>query len=326
MKKILALVLVMVLALSMAACGGEPASEPASGAAKSPADMKIGIVQLAEHPALDAACNGFVETLVAAGFSKENIDIQNAQGEQSNCAPIVNKFVSSDVDLILAIATPAAQAAAQGTSEIPILVTAVTDPAAAGLVESNEKPNCNISGTSDMNPIAEQVALIPQFDPDAKKVAVLYCSSEANSKLQGDMAVAEIEKLGMTASVYTVSESSEINATVTQITEECDALYIPTDNLFASNMMAVSQITVPAKMPVICGEENMVKQGGLATYGLNYTELGKLTGQQAIDILVNGKNVAEMPIGYSPKESLSVTVNEENAAAIGVEVPADLQK
>ncbi|MDO5602289.1 MAG: ABC transporter substrate-binding protein [Oscillospiraceae bacterium] len=340
MKKILAAALVLVLALSLAACGGEPQSSSAADGSsqvsassglpdaeggKTAAEMKIGIVQLSEHPALDAACKGFVDTLVAAGFSAENIEIQNAQGEQSNCAPIVNKFVNDKVDLILAIATPAAQAAAQATKDIPILVTAVTDPADAGLVASNEKPGGNVSGTSDMNPIDDQVALLQKLVPTAQTVGVLYCSSEANSKLQADLAVASMESAGLTTKVYTVAETSEINAVVTKITQECDALYIPTDNLFASNMAAVTQVAIPAKLPVICGESGMVDQGGLATYGLNYENLGKMTGQQAIDILLNGAAVADMPIGYSAEADLTLAINQETADAIGVVIPDDLK-
>lgn len=342
MKKILAVALVLVLALAMAACGNEPQASSAvpvePGAAssaeaglssatgdKSAADMKIGIVQLSEHPALDAACKGFVDTLVAAGIHEGNIEIQNAQGEQSNCAPIVSKFVNDKVDLILAIATPAAQAAAQATKDIPILVTAVTDPADAGLVASNEKPGGNVSGTSDMNPIDDQVALLKQLVPSADTVGVLYCSSEANSKLQADLAVASMEAAGLTTKVYTVAETSEINAVVTKITQECDALYIPTDNLFASNMAAVSQVAIPAKLPVICGESGMVDQGGLATYGLNYENLGKMTGQQAIDILLNGASVADMPIGYSAEADLTLAINQETADAIGITIPEDLK-
>ena len=317
MKKLICLVLAMVMAFTLTACG---ANGGKTGGEKTAADFKIGIVQLAEHPALDAACKGFVDTLVAAGFNADNIDIQNAQGEASNCAPIVNKFVNNNVDLILAIATPAAQTAAQTTKDIPILVTAVTDPVDAGLVASNEVPGGNVSGTSDMNPVDKQIAMLHKFVPDAETVGVLYCSSEANSKLQADMAVEEIAKLGLTSKVYTVAESSEINGVVTKITQECDALYIPTDNLFASNMSAVTQIAVPAKLPVIAGESGQVNQGALATYGINYENLGKLTGQQAIDILINGADISTMPIAYCPENQLEMTVNSETAAALGIEV------
>ena len=321
MKKVMSVLLALVMALAMlTACGAN------NGGEKKPADMKIGIVQLMEHPALDLACKGFVDTLVAAGFSADNIDIQNAQGEASNCAPIVNKFVNNNVDLILAIATPAAQTAAQTTKDIPILVTAVTDPVDAGLVASNEVPGGNVSGTSDMTPVDKQIAMLHKFVPDAETVGVLYCSSEANSKLQADMAVAEIEKLGLTSNVYTVSETSEINAVMTKITQECDALYIPTDNLFASNMSAVAQVAASAKLPVFAGDVNMVKEGGVATYGLDYENLGKLTGKQAIEILVNGADISTMPIGYSSEEDLSVYINEDMVAQIGITVPDEYKQ
>lgn len=319
MKKIFAICLAAVLALSLAACGNS------ATAGTDASSFRIGIIQLTEHPALDAAREGFVDALVEAGFNKDNIDVQNAQGEISNCATIATKFVNDKVDLILAIATPAAQTAAQATTDIPILATAVTDFVEAGLVESNDAPGGNISGTSDMNPIEEQADLLVKMVPDAKTVGILYCSAEDNSTLQARLARAALEAHGLTVTDYPVADVNEIQPVTTKAVGEVDALYIPTDNLFAENMPTAALVTEPAKIPVICGESGMVNSGGTATYGINYYNLGKLAAAQAVDILVNGKDIATIPIGFAAAEDLEFAVNEENCAAIGLEIPADLK-
>ncbi len=319
MKKYLAICLAAVLALSLAACAGPAA------AGTDAAGFRIGIIQLTEHPALDAAREGFVDALVEAGFSKDNIDVQNAQGEISNCATIATKFVNDKVDLILAIATPAAQTAAQATTEIPILATAVTDFVEAGLVESNDAPGGNISGTSDMNPIEEQADLLVKLMPNAETVGILYCSAEDNSTLQARLARTALEKRGLTVTDYPVADVNEIQPVTTKAVGEVDALYVPTDNLFAENMPTAVLVTEPACIPVICGESGMVASGGTATYGINYYNLGKLAAGQAVDVLVNGKDIATIPIGFAAVEDLEFAVNEENCKAIGLEIPADLQ-
>lgn len=339
-SKIVSLALCVALALTaLTGCGSSASSSTAASAAastavstasaaasgKDPKDFKIGVIQLTEHVALDAACEGFIDGMVAAGFSKDNITVQNAQGEQSNCVTIANTFVNNKVDLILAIATPAAQAAAQATKDIPILVTAVTDPESAGLVASNDAPGGNVSGTSDMNPIDEQVALLQKLCPEAKTVGILYCSSEDNSKLQADLAQAAMESAGLTVEIFTATDTNDVQAVTQTACSKVDALYIPTDNLFASAMDTVALITNPAKIPVICGESNMVEKGGLATYGIDYYNLGQLTAAQAVQVLVDGVDVGTLPIGYSAEADLSVTVNEDTAAAIGITIPDDLK-
>ncbi|MEG2770257.1 MAG: ABC transporter substrate-binding protein, partial [Oscillospiraceae bacterium] len=242
-KKILAGILVLAIAAATVGCGSAPSNDNSGNTAKQPtktaAEMKIGVIQGSEHVALDAACAGFVETLVANGFTEDNIDVQNAQGEQSNCGTIATKFVNDGVDLILTIGTPASQAAAQATKDIPILVTAVTDPASAGLVKSNEKPECNVSGTSDMNPIKEQIDLLMKFVPEAKNVGIMYCSSEVNSEIQADLAKADLEGRGIAVKYYTAADSSEIQAVMQSAVDKVDAIYIPTDNLFAGAMDTV---------------------------------------------------------------------------------------
>lgn len=340
MKRILALAVSAVLAMSaFSACGASSSAAASSAAAsaavstassaasgKDAATFKIGVIQLTEHEALDAACKGFIDGMVDAGFSADNIEVQNAQGEQSNCVTIANTFVNNKVDLILAIATPAAQAAAQATKDIPILVTAVTDPASAGLVASNDAPGGNVSGTSDMNPIDEQVGLLQQLAPDAKTVGILYCSSEDNSKLQADLAQAAMEKAGLSVQVFTAADTNEVQAVTQTACGKVDAIYIPTDNLFASAMDTVAMVTNNAKIPVICGESNMVNKGGLATYGIDYYALGQMTAKQAVQVLLEGVNVGTIPIGYSAAEDLAVAVNEDTAAAIGVTIPDSLKK
>lgn len=322
MKKALAFFLAAVLALSLAACGG---SGSAAAGGKNPADFHIGVIQLAEHPALDAAREGFVDALVEAGFSKDNIDVQNAQGEIPNCATIATKFVNDKVDLILAIATPAAQAAAQATTEIPILATAVTDFVSAGLVESDDAPGGNVSGTSDMNPIDEQADLLVKLVPEAKTVGILYCSAEDNSTLQASLAKTAFEARSLTVNTYTVADVNEIQQVTTKAVGEVDALYVPTDNLFAENMPIAAQIAEQAKIPVICGESGMVDSGGTATYGINYYNLGKLAAAQAVQILIDGKDIATVPVGFSAVEDLEFAINEENCKNIGLEIPGDLK-
>ncbi|WP_444659717.1 ABC transporter substrate binding protein [Caproiciproducens sp. R2] len=333
MKKTLALLLAGVIALSAAACtsstsassaaGPAAGSQAASGAAEK--KLKIGIVQLVEHPALDAAYKGFVDGLAKEGYvdgKNITLDYQNAQGEQPNCQTIASKLVNDKSDLILAIATPAAQAVANTTKDIPILVTAVTDPADAKLVASNEKPGGNVTGTSDLTPVAEQMKLLKQLLPNAKKVAMLYCSSETNSKFQVDIAKKSAAELGLESVDATVSNSNEIQQVVQSLVSKVDAIYAPTDNMIAAGMATVSMVAQPAKLPIIVGESGMVDNGGLATYGINYYDLGLLTAKQAVKILKDDAKPADMPIEYST--NCDLTINKEVAEKIGVTIPQEL--
>ena len=287
--------------------------------------IKIGVIQLVEHPALDKSYQGFVDGLAEAGYvNGENIviDYQNAQGEQANCVTIANKFVNDKDDLIFAIATPAAQAVANLTKSIPILVTAVTDPETAKLVKSNTKPETNVSGTSDLTPVAAQIQLLTKIVPEAKKVGLLYCSSEANSIFQINLAKAACEVNGLEYIEGSVSNSNEIQQVTQSLVGKVDAFYVPTDNMLAAGMANVAMVANSAKLPVICGEDGMVVSGGLATYGINYYELGKLTAQQAVKILKDGAKPADMPIEYLEKFDFSY--NKDTAAAIGIEISNDL--
>lgn len=280
---------------------------------------RIGVLQLVQHDALDKANEGFFAALDEAGVNYE-ADQQNAAGEQSTCQTIAEKLVNDKNDLILAIATPAAQAVANATSDIPILVTAITDPAESGLLESNEAPGVNVSGTSDLTPVKEQIDLLKKLIPDAKKVGILYCSAEANSVLQADMAKEALGAQGLEYEEFTVSTSNEIQAVVESMAGKVDAIYAPTDNMIAAGMDTVSMIANENNLPVICGESGMVKAGGLATYGIDYYQLGYLAGEQAVEILVNGADIAAMPVEYLAADKCELTVNEETAEALGIDL------
>ncbi len=322
MKKTIALVAAaLTLALcvfSFAGCSG--------GTSKEDGTYTIGICQLAEHPALDQATEGFKAYLTEKLGDKVVFEEQNAQGEQTNCTTIVNKFVSSGVDLIMANATNAVKAAREATSEIPIVGTSVTDYAASGLVESNDAPGANVSGATDMNPVDVHVKLMGELLPDVKTVGIVYCSAEENSKLQADEAKTAFEKAGYTVNIYTVADSNEIQTVVSKACGEVDAFYEPTDNLIASNVPTMSNVTTPAKKPVLTGEESMCKNGFLATYSVSYYDLGYKAGEMAYDILVNGKNPAEMPIFRFDSNSLTLVINEDNASELGITIPDSLKK
>lgn len=292
-----------------------------------PRQVKIGVIQLVEHPALDASYKGFIDGLKEAGYvdgDNIKIDYENAQGEQSNCVTIADKLISKRSNLIFAIATPAAQAVANKTSSIPILVTAVTDPKTAGLVESNEMPGTNVSGTSDLTPVAAQIALLKRLVPSAKRIGLLYCSSEENSKFQINIAKAECDRLGISYVDATVSNTNEVQQVTQSLVGKVDAIYTPTDNMIASSMAAVALVTTEAKIPVITGENGMCQSGGLATYGINYYQLGKQTAAMAVDIIKNKKKPASMPIQYL--NECDFTYNKEVAEALGITIPADLLK
>lgn len=326
MKKLLALMMAATLVLSMTACGGSKKEEaPAEEAPAAEENVteeaatgdvyKIGVLQYVQHAALDASNEGFFAALDDAGIAYE-ADQQNAAGEAASCDTIADTLVNNGNDLILAIATPAAQAVAGKTTEIPVILTAVTDPAESGLAESNDAPGANVTGTSDLTPVKEQMELLKEVLPDTKTVGILYCSAEANSVLQADMAKAALDDLGIAYTDLTVSNSNEIQTVVESAVGKVDALYAPTDNMIAAGMATVAMVANENGIPVICGEEGMVNEGGLATYGIDYYQLGYLAGQMAVEILTNGANPAEMPIGYLAAENCALTVNEETVAAL----------
>lgn len=315
MKKIIAVLMaVAMISCLFASCTGEDGKEK---------KMKIGVMQFMEHSALDAAYQGFLKGLDDAGYSeaKGNLEInfQNAQGDQSVCRTIADTLEADKCDLILAIATPAAQAAATVIKTTPLIVTAVTDFDEAGLT-ANE----NITGTSDLNPLVEQVELTKQLVPNAKKVGLFYCSSEDNSKYQISLAKVEYEKAGFETQEFTVTAPTEIQAVVESMKGKVDAVYVPTDNVLASGMTTVSASANALKIPVIVGEGGMVSNGGLATYGIDYTLLGIQTSAMAVKILVDGNKPSDMPVEFQAKDKLTVSVNTDTAKALGIVVPESI--
>ncbi len=319
LKKILSVLLCLGMVIGISACG----SGSSQGEVK-----KIGVIQLIQHESLDSSYEGFVAALKDNGYEDgKNIelDFQNAAGDQSNCQTISDGFVNDNKDLILAIGTPAAQAAASKTSDIPILVTAVTDPADAGLVKSNEKPETNVSGTSDMTPVKDQLEVLKEFCPDAKKVGLLYSSNEANSVLQAKIAKEEAKKLGLTLVEATVSSSNEIQQVVSSVVDKVDAIYIPTDNTFAAGMATVALVTNESKTPVFCGAQAMATDGGLACYGIDYYDLGYKTGLQAVKILKGEADISTMPIEYLSGDDLKLVVNQDTLKTLNMEIPSSLE-
>ena len=335
--KLIAVLLTLAMVVAFAACGGntdQPAETTAAEENAEPVSnengdagkvYKIGVIQLLEHDALNANYQGFVDKLNELMPGQVEIDYQNAQGEQTNCTTIVNKFVSDGVDMIFAIATPAAQAAKTATADIPILISSVTDPKEAGLVDTNEVPGGNLTGTSDLNPIEQQSDLLLQLVPDAKTVGVFYNSGEDNSIFQYNLAKEALEAKGIEVQAYTVSDATQLETVAQSAVGKIDAAYIGTDNLIASSMGTVSKVLTEAGIPIICGEENMVVNGGTATYGLNYYNLGVKTAEMAYDVLVNGADTASMAIQYLPAEELDFSVNKEILAQLGIELPAELE-
>lgn len=314
---------------TVAACSSQP-TEPAENQevgeeqTAEGEQFKIGILQLMEHDALDNARNGFLDALEEGGYAEGEkivVDVQNAQGDQSNLKTMSQKFVNDKEDLILAIATPAAQSVAAETQEIPILATAITDYPEAGLVESNEAPNVNLSGTSDRTPVKEQFALLKQILPDVKKVGIMYNSSEANSEIQARSAIEACEDLGLEYQEGTVTNVNDIQQVVQSIVGDVDALYIPTDNTFASAIPLVASITDVEKVPVICGENGMVKGGGLATVGIDYYKLGQQTGKMAIRVL-EGEDISKMPVEFP--DTTEVCINLDTAEKIGITIPQEI--
>ena len=312
MKKKIAMLLTAVMALGLVGCGGK-----SSG-------YNVGICQLVEHPALDAATQGFKDAITEELGDQVKFDEQNAQGDPNTCATIVNSFVSGKTDLIMANATPALQAAAAATNEIPILGTSVTEYGVAldidgftGLVGNN------ISGTSDLAPLDRQADIFTELLPEVKKVGLLYCSAEANSQYQVDKVKEYLEAKGIEAVYYTFADSNDLSAVATAAVAECEALYVPTDNTVASNTEIIQNICGPAGIPVVCGEEGICGGCGIATLSISYYDLGYATGKMAVKILKGEAKVSEMPIEYAPQ--FVKKYNPANCEALGITVPSDYE-
>lgn len=323
MKKIMSVVMTAAMVAGLAACGSETESNTtqASGAsATSDKVYNIGICQQLEHPALDAATEGFQAALKDKLGDNVTFDVQNAQNEQANAATIANNFVANNVDLILANATTALQCAAAATSEIPILGTSVTDYATALEIDDwSGTTGRNISGTSDLAPLDEQENMLVELFPDVKTVGILYCSAEPNSKYQATVFEQELEADGISYKEFTASDSNDIGSVVQSAVEQVDVIYIPTDNTMAGNTEAVNNITLPAGIPVIAGEEGICKGCGVATLSISYYDIGYKAGEMAYDILVNGADVSTMKVEYAP--NVTKKYNKSVCETLGITIP-----
>lgn len=283
----------------------------------------IGICQLTQHDALDAATQGFMDT-VKEKLGEENVEfnLQNASNDSATCATITNQFVADGVDLILANATPALQAAMASTGEIPIVATSITDYGTAlDMDDFSGTTGINVTGSSDLAPLAEQAAMVKELCPDAKTVGILYCSAEANSKYQADVVKPELEALGYEVKIFTCADSNDIANATTQACSEVDAIYIPTDNTIANAASAVDQIAGPAGIPIIAGEEGICEGCGVATLSISYYDIGVKAGEMAVEILQNGADPATMEIEYAT--DLTKKYVPERATALGITVPSD---
>lgn len=319
-KKLLVFALSLLMILSLFGCGTSKSGAIATG------DLKIGIVQIVEHPALDAAREGFLETFKENGYEEGKnltVDYQNAQGDQSILQSIAQKFASAKLDLVLAIATPSAQAMASSTQSIPILITAVTDPVSAKLVNSMDKPETNITGTTDMNPLKEQFELLMKLVPTAKNVGIIYNAGEVNSQVQVKLAKEIAANMSLKVVEATVTTSADILQASQSLVGKVDAIYIPTDNTVVSAAQSVVQVANKNNIPIISGESSVVDKGALATIGINYKKLGKQTGDMALRV-VKGEEPQTMPI-ESQKE-FDTVINKSTASLLGLTIPEDILK
>lgn len=340
MKKFLAILLTVAMVGSLTACGGKdtegsssasstedaaPAADQAEAEAPEEstggdAAYTVGICQLVQHDALDAASQGFMDALKEELGDSVTFDIQNAQGDSNTCSTIINSFVSQNVDLILANATPSLQAAAAGTNEIPILGTAVTEYGVAlELSDFDGTVGGNISGTSDLAPLDGQADMIQELFPDAKTVGLLYCSAEANSQYQVDTVKGFLEEKGYSCEYYAFSDSNDLSSVATTAASEVDVIYVPTDNTVANNTELVNNICIPAGIPVVAGEEGICAGCGVATLSISYYDLGVATGKMAAKILKGESDISTMPIEYAPNFTKKYSV--ANCEALGITIP-----
>ncbi|GKI15393.1 hypothetical protein CE91St44_18780 [Oscillospiraceae bacterium] len=333
MKKIFAMGVAAALAVAcLTGCGGG-ASAPAGGstaasdpgaapgsAASGAASYKVGICQLVQHDALDAATKGFKDALVEQLGDAVSFEEGNASGDANNCATIVNGFVASKVDLILANATAPLQAAAAATADIPVLGTSVTDYATAlEIADWTGTVGGNISGTSDLAPLDQQAAMLKELFPEAKNVGLLYCSAEANSVYQVEVITGYLQELGYTCTSYAFTDSNDVAAVTQTACDSSDVIYIPTDNTAASNTEAIANVVLPAKVPVVAGEAGICGGCGVATLSIGYYDLGYTTGQMAAKILTGEADVASMPVEFAP--NVTKMYNAANCEALGITPP-----
>ena len=339
MKKAVSLMMAAALTMGLAACGSSASTDTAASTADTAASSSeaaadstaaadgkvynVGICQLVQHEALDAATQGFKDALTEKlGEGNVKFDEQNASGDSANCATIVNGFVSNNVDLILANATAPLQAAAQATADIPVLGTSVTDYATALDISGwTGTVGNNISGTSDLAPLDQQAAMIQELFPDAKNVGLLYCSAEPNSVYQCDVIEGYLTEEGYTVARYAFTDTNDVTSVAQTAADNSDVIYIPTDNTAASNTEAIANVVIPAKVPVVAGEEGICNGCGVATLSISYYDLGYATGEMAAKVLKGEAKISEMPVQYAPE--FTKQYNAANCEALGITVPAD---
>lgn len=321
MKKLLNVVISSLMILSLAACSQQ--SSPPAASSTGGDVYKIGLVQMMEHPSLDEIRNSVLAELKAQGYDESRvvIDYQNGQGDMGTLNTIAQKFVGDEVDMIIAIATPSAQAAAAATTDIPIVFSAVTDPVSAGLVSSVEAPDRNCTGTSDAIPTAQIFELAEKLTPGIKTYGLLYNQGESNSVSVIADAKQALTARGLAYEEACVINSGEVTSAAQSLVGKVDAIFSPIDNTVAFAMPNLAQICIENKLPAYVAADSMVNDGGLATVGVNYTQLGKQTAGMAIEIL-NGKAVADVPVQVLTE--YSTVINPETAAALGITVPAEL--
>ena len=313
MKKIISLAIALIMVLSLAACSSEPAAEGA---------YTVGICQLVQHEALDAATQGFKDALTDKLGDKVTFIDQNASGDAATRVTICNQLVAEGVDLIMGNATPALQAAAAATASIPIIGTSITDYATALEIEGwTGKTGSNITGTADLAPLDEQAAMIKELYPDAKVIGILYCSAEANSVYQSDVISAYLEDMGYTVEVFTFADSNDVANVTAAACAAADVLYIPTDNTAASCTETIANVAIPAGKAIVAGEAGICGGCGIATLSIDYYDIGYAAGEMAYEILVNGANPGDMEIQYAPE--VQKLYNEAICAALGITVPDD---
>ena len=310
------LMLVCAFAMVLAGCGGSKEKDEEKGNA-----YKIGIIQLIEHPALDEATKGFKEGVQSVlGEDAVVFDEQNAQGEDANCATIASGFVTDKVDLIMANATPALQASANATADIPVVGTSVTDfGSALDIKDWTGSTGKNITGTSDLAPLDEQAKMVKEIKPDVKKVGILYCSKESNSKYQVEEIMKQFDDLKIKYETYSAADSNEVQSVATKAASECDVFYIPTDNTMASSTETIKNVIMDKKIPVVAGEQGVCSVCGSVTLSISYYDIGFRAGEMAAEILRDGRDPGEMPIETAPK--VTKLYNKEVAEAIGLEIP-----
>ncbi|UDE95365.1 ABC transporter substrate-binding protein [Carnobacterium viridans] len=285
----------------------------------------VGILQLTSHPALDLIYKGIVDELNDAGYidgETMTLDFQNAQGDQSNLNSMSTRFVSRGADVMVGIATPSAQALANSSQDIPIVLGAVTDPEGSGLVKSNEAPGGNITGVSDLTPIKEQFSLIKEILPEAQTIGILYSSSEDNSIVQADQAIEIAEEMGLDTQVMTVSSTNDVAQVASTLAAQVDAIWVPTDNTIASAMNTLVSAADSNLIPVFPAVDTMVEEGGLATVGLDQYELGRLTGEMVVAILNGDADPSTTPIRYLDQGN--IIINEEKAEQLGITIPTQV--